>query len=33
LREGSPAFALGFTPIDISQIGLRPDFPRRFERE
>lgn len=33
LREESPAFALGFTPIDISRIGLRPDFPRRFERE
>ncbi len=33
LREDSPAFALGFAPIDISQIGLRPDFPGRFERE
>lgn len=33
LREGSPAFALGFAPIDISRIGLRSDFPRRFERE
>ncbi|MCS7060656.1 MAG: right-handed parallel beta-helix repeat-containing protein [Anaerolineae bacterium] len=31
LGEGSPAFALGFVPIDVSQIGLRPDFPRRFE--
>ncbi len=33
LHEGSPALALGFAPIDISQIGLRPDFPARFERE
>ncbi len=33
LKPGSPALNLGFKPIDTSRIGLKPDFPKRFERE
>ena len=33
LRDGSPALALGFEPIDVWEIGLRADFPGRFERD
>jgi len=33
LKSDSPALALGFEPIDTSQIGLRAEFPARFERE
>jgi hypothetical protein len=33
LRPGSHAHAVGFSPIDVSEIGLRGDFPARFERE
>ncbi len=33
LRPGSPALKLGFKPIDTSRIGLKDDFPGRFERE
>ncbi len=29
VRDGSPALALGFTNIDVSQIGLPVDFPFR----
>jgi hypothetical protein len=32
LRAGSPALALGFQPIDAREIGLKADFPERFER-
>lgn len=27
LRDGSPAFDLGFNEIDVSEIGLKPDYP------
>ncbi|HUT36444.1 MAG TPA: right-handed parallel beta-helix repeat-containing protein [Planctomycetota bacterium] len=33
LRPDSPALKLGFQPIDLSAVGLEPDFPARFERE
>ncbi|MBN1124660.1 MAG: right-handed parallel beta-helix repeat-containing protein [Sedimentisphaerales bacterium] len=33
LAPDSPALQLGFKPIDISQIGLKEDFPSRFEKE
>lgn len=33
LQPESPAFKLGFEEIDITQIGLKVDFPERFERE
>jgi len=33
LRPDSPALKLGFKPIDTSRIGLKSDFPARFERE
>jgi hypothetical protein len=33
LRPESPALKLGFKPIDTSRIGLKADFPKRFERE
>ncbi|MBE3070045.1 MAG: hypothetical protein IMZ66_07395, partial [Planctomycetes bacterium] len=33
LKPGSPALKLGFKPIDASRIGLKGDFPARFERE
>jgi len=32
-RPDSPALTLGFKPIDLSTVGLNPDFPNRFERE
>ena len=32
LRPNSPALELGFEPIDVSQIGLRPDFPTYLEK-
>ena len=32
LKAGSPALKLGFEPIDVSRIGLKSDFPARFER-
>jgi len=31
LKPGSPALKLGFKPIDVSKIGLKADFPVRFE--
>jgi len=33
LKPDSPARALGFEDIDTSRIGLRKDFPARFERD
>ncbi len=33
LRPESPAIGLGFKPIDTSAIGLKADFPKRFEAE
>jgi len=30
LRPDSPAFKLGFKPIDITKIGLTNDFPQKF---
>jgi hypothetical protein len=33
LRPDSPALKLGFVDIDTSTIGLKDDFPPRFERE
>ena len=33
LKPDSPALALGFKDIDTSRIGLKDDFPARFERE
>jgi len=33
LRPASPALGLGFKQIDTSRIGLKKDFPARFERE
>ena len=33
LQPSSPALALGFVPIDTSRIGLKDDFPARFDRE
>ncbi|MFP4057291.1 MAG: right-handed parallel beta-helix repeat-containing protein [Candidatus Brocadiia bacterium] len=33
LPAASPARELGFQPIDTSRIGLKADFPARFERE
>ena len=33
LRPESPALKLGFEPIDVAAIGLREDFPQRFERQ
>ena len=30
LRPGSPAWNLGFKPIDVAGIGLTADFPARF---
>ena len=33
LKPTSPALKLGFQPIDTSSIGLKADFPARFERE
>lgn len=33
LKPGSPALKLGFEPIDTSRIGLKKDFPARFEKE
>jgi hypothetical protein len=33
LKPDSPALKLGFQPIDTSAVGLKPDFPARFERE
>ncbi|MCK4624241.1 MAG: right-handed parallel beta-helix repeat-containing protein, partial [Phycisphaerae bacterium] len=33
LKPDSPALKLGFKPIDTSKIGLKADFPKRFERE
>jgi hypothetical protein len=31
LKPESPMFKLGFKQIDISQIGLREDFPERYK--
>ncbi len=33
LAPGSPALRCGFAPIDTSGIGLKDDFPARFERD
>ena len=33
LAPDSPAVQNGFKPIDASQIGLKEDFPSRFERQ
>jgi hypothetical protein len=33
LKAGSPALKLGFEPVDVSRIGLKSDFPARFERQ
>ena len=33
LKPGSPALAIGFEDIDTTEIGLKEDFPARFERE
>lgn len=33
LRPDSPAFKLGFKPIDISKIGLTKDFPQKFRAQ
>jgi len=33
LKPASPALELGFQPIDTREIGLKPDFPKRFKRE
>ncbi|MBN2138968.1 MAG: right-handed parallel beta-helix repeat-containing protein [Sedimentisphaerales bacterium] len=33
LKPGSPALKLGFQPIDTTQIGLKKDFPARFETQ
>jgi len=30
LKAGSPALTLGFKQIDVSRIGLLPDFPKRW---
>ncbi len=30
LLSDSPALKLGIEPIDVSQIGLKADFPKRF---
>jgi hypothetical protein len=32
LQPDSPALKLGFKDIDTSGIGLKDDFPKRFER-
>jgi len=32
LKPGSPALKLGFKPIDITRIGLKNDFPARFQK-
>ena len=33
LKPDSPALKLGFKPVDSSRIGLKSDFPARFERD
>ena len=33
LKSGSPALKIGFKPIDMSTVGLKADFPARFERD
>lgn len=33
LRPDSPALELGFQPIDLSTVGLKPDFPPRLPRQ
>jgi hypothetical protein len=33
LKPESPALKLGFKDIDTREIGLKADYPARFERE
>ncbi|MCD6395763.1 MAG: right-handed parallel beta-helix repeat-containing protein, partial [Planctomycetes bacterium] len=33
LKSASPALKMGFKPIDMSTVGLKADFPARFERD